>query len=429
MFKSLRNKLVILYSMSTGFILIIVIIVLLVYTEKEIAEKRLATFHNNVSTITNKLQFENTINHSWLSQLEKKNNLLMHIEDNGIPLTYKGVLLTPTNRNQLMQQLTTLAFENGIDIKKNPIFYQTTKSNIFTIKGAKDEIYYGCAVIIPTDSGWRSLLLLQFLPNYSSVIFKQRILFCLLAFAGIIALFLVSLSFVSRILKPLEESNRRQTRFIAAASHELRSPLSVIHANNAAITDASQNSQKFINGIDKECKRMSRLIDDMLLLASIDAKSWHMKKEPVETDTLLLETYEMFLPLFRQNERTLTIELPERELPVLYGDKERLQQVLAILLDNALSYTPIHKRIILRGFISNNHINLEVEDQGLGIDDQEKKLIFDRFYRVDQSRNDKKHFGLGLSIAKELVQLQGGKISVRDTVGGGATFVVRFRII
>lgn len=427
MYRSLRNKLVLLYTISTGLILIIVMIIILIATEKELEEKRLEAFINHGSTISNKLQIENTLKHSWLSQLESENNLLIQIEDNGSPISFKGVFHSSTDRDLLMKQLTDLALEEGIDTGKNPIFFNEAKSSIYTIKGEKNEVYYGFAVIIPTTTGWRSLLLLQYFPNYYSSIINQRILYSLLGLAGIISLFLVSLCFVSKMLRPIEESNRRQTTFIAAASHELRSPLSVIMANNAAISTTSE-AQIFHKGIDKECKRMAHLIDDMLLLTCMDAKTWLINKEPIEIDTLLVETYEAFLPLFRQNNLSLVLNLQEDELPIIYGDKDRLKQILAILLDNALSYTPPRKKVTVHGFVSNCYLNIEVEDQGIGITDIDKKLIFDRFYRADKSRNDKKHFGLGLCIANELVQRHGGKISIRDTEGGGATFVIRIRV-
>lgn len=428
MYRSLRNKLVLLYTVSTGVILIIVMIILLLITEKELEEKRMENFANYGGTLTNKLQIENMLKHSWLSQLESKYNLLIHIEDNGSPISFKGVLHSPTDRNLLMKQLKDLALEEGIDTRKNPIYFYDAKSSIYKIKGEKNEIYYGLAVIIPTATGWRSLLLLQYFPSYYSSIINQRILYSLLGLAGIFSLFLVSLCLVSKMLKPVEECNRKQTTFIAAASHELRSPLSVIMANNAAISNSTSQDQMFHIGIDKECKRMAHLIDDMLLLSCMDAKTWIIHKEPIEIDTLLVETYEAFLPLFRQNELSLVLNLQEAELPMIAGDKDRLKQILAILLDNALSYTPPGKKVTLHGFVSGSYLNIEVEDQGIGISDLDKKLIFDRFYRADKSRNDKKHFGLGLCIANELVQHHGGKISIRDTEGGGATFAIRIRV-
>lgn len=428
MYKSLRNKLVLLYTVSTGFILIVVMIILLVVMEMKLEEKRIETFKEHGDTIINKLQLENLITHSWLSQMEAKNNLIIHIEDNGIPLNFRGVLPIPSNRNQLINQLKSLALNEGIVTDKNPIFNKIVKSKVFKINGLYKDLYYGLVVILPTDSGWRNLILLQYLPNYYSSIISQRILFSLLALGGIICLFLISFLFVSKMLKPVEESKNKQTAFIAAASHELRSPLSVIMGNCAAISEPSEETKKFLTGIDKECKRMARLINDMLQLACMDAKSWQIKKEDIETDTLLIETYEVFLPLFNQKDICLELELQEEELPIINGDKDRLKQVLAILLDNALSYTPSGKKVILRGYISNRHFNMEVEDHGVGISDVEKKFIFDRFYRADKSRNNKEHFGLGLCIAHEIIQLLGGKILVKDTIGGGATFVVKMRL-
>lgn len=120
--------------------------------------------------------------------------------------------------------------------------------------------------------------------------------------------------------------------------------------------------------------------------------------------------------------------IPENELPPITGDKERLQQVLGILIDNAVSYTPRNTTITLRCYVLNKHVYMEVEDHGAGITDIHKKHIFDRFYRVDSARNDKKHFGLGLSIAKEIIQLLGGKISIQETAGGGATFQITFKV-
>jgi hypothetical protein len=324
-------------------------IIILITTEKELEDKRMEAFTNHASTISSKLQLENKVKHSWLSQLESDYNLLIQIEDNGSPISFKGVLHSVTDRSLLMQQLTDRALNEGIDVRRNPVFFDEAKSSIYKLKGKKNEIYYGLVVIIPKDTGWRSLLLLQYLPDYYSIIIRQRILYSLLGLAGIIALFLVSLRLVSKMLKPIEESNRRQTTFIAAASHELRSPLSVIMANNAAISAATPEDRIFHRGIDTECKRMARLIDDMLLLTGMDAKTWQINKESVEVDTLLIETYEAFLPLFRQNDLNLFLTLQEDELPKIQGDKDRLKQILAILLDNALSYTPPGKKVTLHG--------------------------------------------------------------------------------
>ena len=105
-----------------------------------------------------------------------------------------------------------------------------------------------------------------------------------------------------------------------------------------------------------------------------------------------------------------------------------LKQILTILIDNALSYTKDGDTIILRAFTTKKDLVIEVEDHGVGIVDEHKKDIFRRFYREDISRKDKSHYGLGLSIAKELTELLGGKIGVVDTKNGGATFFIQLPI-
>lgn len=101
-----------------------------------------------------------------------------------------------------------------------------------------------------------------------------------------------------------------------------------------------------------------------------------------------------------------------------------MKQVITILLDNAISYTPAGGTVILKCSETAKAYCIEVVDNGIGIDDTAKKRIFDRFYRADDSRTSKAHFGLGLSIAKEIVELHYGTILVSDTKGGGATFRV-----
>jgi signal transduction histidine kinase len=226
----------------------------------------------------------------------------------------------------------------------------------------------------------------------------------------------------------VEESRRRQTEFIAAASHELKSPLSVIRANASASLIEPQRAEHFIEGIDKECERLSNLIEDMLLLASADANNWKVNKEIIDMDTLLIDTYDTFCPFCSEHGKELRLELQEEMLPSVEGDAIRIKQILAILIDNAVCYSKERDSIIIRTFVIKNHLYIEIEDHGTGIDQNKKLEVFERFYREDKSRKDKNHFGLGLSIAKELVELQEGSISVKDTSGGGATFSVCFPV-
>ena len=169
---------------------------------------------------------------------------------------------------------------------------------------------------------------------------------------------------------------------------------------------------------------MSRLIDDMLLLTKAGSFRWTIRKEPTELDTLLLNTFEAFEPIASEKSIRLLIELPEDAVPPILCDEERVRQVLSILLHNAISYTPKGGRIRLSLTFEDKYTRILVSDNGIGIPDAEKERIFERFYRADQSRSEKGHFGLGLSIASEIISAHNGQLLVSDTPGGGSTFTV-----
>ena len=169
---------------------------------------------------------------------------------------------------------------------------------------------------------------------------------------------------------------------------------------------------------------MSRLIDDMLLLTNADNHSWTIRKEPAELDTLLLDAFEAFEPIAREKSIRLSVKLPDTAAPLFFCDRERIRQVLSILLHNAVSYTPEGGRILLSLSSDGKNACLSVADNGVGIPDSEKACIFERFYRADQSRSQKGHFGLGLCIAAEIMKAHHGQIKVSDTPGGGSTFTL-----
>lgn len=145
-------------------------------------------------------------------------------------------------------------------------------------------------------------------------------------------------------------------------------------------------------------------------------------------DTLFIETWETWLSPCRKKGITLNIKLKEESYPKVPCDKERISQVLGILLDNANSYAPPGTSIELEAIDHNKQFNFSVIDHGPGIPDEEKAKVFERFYRGDPSRSDKNHCGLGLSIAREIIKLHDGNIEILDTPGGGCTFRVSLPI-
>ena len=139
---------------------------------------------------------------------------------------------------------------------------------------------------------------------------------------------------------------------------------------------------------------------------------------------VLLETYERYLPLFKQAGLALEIRAPQEDIPGISMDRERICQALNILMDNALAYTPAPGRVLLGLEAGKRNIRFFVSDTGPGVPEGERKEIFQRFHRGQKERSDRSHFGLGLSIAAQIVNLHGGKIWVQDGRLGGAEFVL-----
>lgn len=166
----------------------------------------------------------------------------------------------------------------------------------------------------------------------------------------------------------------------------------------------------------------------MLKLAQSDLRMNDLNLKPQEPDTLLLEVYEAFFALAHEHALALHIKLPKDAVAPHLLDYDKIYQVLSILIYNAISYTPAGGRITLSLQSDSRHIIFLVEDNGRGIAPKDRSHLFERFYRGDQSRStkdgDTTHYGLGLSIASEIIKAHKGSISFMDTPGGGTTFQI-----
>ena len=278
--------------------------------------------------------------------------------------------------------------------------------------------------LVPYNAKYRALIVFKRINEENHIKLNYRYIYLCVYLVVIVLVVLVSNALVTKALEPMSENDKRQKEFIAAASHELKSPLAVIKANAEALESESADIHYSSAIINKECSRMSRLIEDLLLLASSEAGKWNIEKKLFESDTLLINIFDKYQPIYSSCGRKLSLDIPDEELPEINGDCERIEQVIGILLDNSLAYAGKDSYGIIKAYCEKSRLIIEVIDNGIGIDDQHKSHIFDKFYRVDNSRKDKLHFGLGLSIAYELIRLHNGSISVKDTPGGGTTFLI-----
>lgn len=434
MFKALHRRLSWLYTVTTGIILILVIIGMLLFLKDMEERKQLEQFQSNWLTVSTRVQYDTSVSHSWLARTEAENRLIIHIEENKESLLYNGSWEPQTDRDILIERADTLAREQGVFMSTAPVSSFAHQTSLMVVNGDRQDRYYAMVMSVSTAKGVKSVCFLSYIVPGIALVKRSALFLGLLAFFGIIALYIVSWYFVGWSLRPAEESQKKQAEFIASASHELRSPLAVLRSGIAAIHAAPEEKSEILGYMDKECRRMGRLVSDMLLLASADAKTWTVQMERTELDTLLINTYEMFLPYCRDKGVKLQLHIPEYVQVPIEADAERLTQVLIILLDNALRFTPTGSGIDIcmfqhppsghQRFFGDGKMDtvIEIRDQGSGISDSIKPHIFDRFYQGDASRTDKQHFGLGLSIAYELIRLHQGAITVSDREGGGSIF-------
>ena len=227
----------------------------------------------------------------------------------------------------------------------------------------------------------------------------------------------------NEMLETLENSSKRERQFSSDVSHELRTPISVIMAESeygAKYTDSVEDAKESFDVIERQSKRMTSMINQILELARLDSRL-EIPKEELNLSDRIKYTLEDYKILF--DNRNIKLSLNIEENIIVNANDALIMRMIDNLLSNALKYTQTEVKVCLA---KRNRIILEVTDDGIGINDNEKKHIWDRFYKVDKSRTttEDNSSGLGLSITKKIVELHNGKIAVLDNKPKGTKFVV-----
>jgi two-component system OmpR family sensor kinase len=230
-------------------------------------------------------------------------------------------------------------------------------------------------------------------------------------------------SFAARV-----ESESKLRRFVADASHELRTPITAIrgfaelHRQGAVTGDA--NTKELIGRIEGESKRMGSLVEDLLLLARLD-QSREMKTEPVNLSKLVADVVASARAAGPNHK--VNFDEPVEEIYAL-GDNDRIHQVVANLLANSRTHTPTGTTIDVSIVQSEDGVRIRIADNGPGLSKEDQERIFERFYRADSSRvrQDGEGTGLGLSIVDAVMRAHAGQVSVESKLGKGAAFTLFF---
>lgn len=423
MFKKLRTQLTVVCVVSTGLVLTAMAVVALLFTTSMMREQAEKTFATDVNSVLYYLGSQKYIDQTWLRKTEANNGLIIRINIRDKDLVHTG---HDPLKKSLTDQARIYARDSlGFDYLRRPRYASQPEMVDFRLRTNNRE-YRAVVASITFEEEWAGLTILKDTAPENKQVFRLRFVTALCLLAALALLVLFSYYFIGYTLIPVEESRKRQTQFVSAASHELRSPLAVMSASAGAIKKGTlEEAREYADKIEAECIRLSRLTGDLLKLAGADSGTWQMNLSDVNPETVVIGMAERFEELARARGVFLEVEMPDILFPVLRADENRIEQALTILVDNALGYISAGGTVRLGASIQRKNVCFTVTDNGPGVSDKDKERIFDRFYRGDSARTDKEHFGIGLSVAREIALLHGGSLFVRDAEDGGAVFVLK----
>ena len=308
-------------------------------------------------------------------------------------------------------------------------FDRTKLNTVYSIKVNSEYNYRGINIPVYTISNELCYIQLianvdgenESLSNLRSRLFSMS---AIIITTSIIASYMLS----KKTLKPIMQAWERQTEFVQNAAHELRTPLTIIQAKqqllleepDSRIIDKSEDISLTIN----ETRRLTKLIKELMILAMADSNQLQIKKETKNIDEVIRKITIPYMEYAKMQNKELIVELNcNREVNI---DINKITQLMVILLDNAMKYTKEGEKITVQTHCKEGKCTIEVIDEGIGISDEQKKHIFERFYRADKARTrETGGTGLGLAIAQTIVKAHGGSIKVYNNEPKGTKFVVK----
>ena len=423
MFKKLRNKLLIVNTLIIAALVLGSFSVIYIMTarnvNREVEQKldRAINMHKEPKPKNNKNDLKDK---DMFKPNGDKPPEFLEPHDNA-PFSLTFTVITDSEGNIEKTNIPFILYEDFYSDKMYNIIHDAdNEGRIRTNNG------YWAYKVSPLDTGYVTAFT-EFQAEHAIL----RNLFLILLLVGIFALtaaFLISLFSANRSIRPVEESYNRQKQFVADASHELKTPLTTINTNVDVLLSHPESAigdeRKWLDYIKTESERMTKLTNDLLYLAKLDHNDGEVMmsrvsfSEAAESVILLMEA------VIFENDVNLTYDIT----PDLYvnGSSEQLKQLVMILLDNAVKYTPKSGDIKITLTRDSSDAVFTILNTGEGISDEAQKQIFERFYREDKSRaRESGGYGLGLAIARAIVTACKGSIGVESKKNEYTKFMVK----
>lgn len=255
----------------------------------------------------------------------------------------------------------------------------------------------------------KQLMLISSAPALQATI--PAIVLCIFLLFGGLILFTFSSHIISRWLtQPIEDMISSEKKFISNASHELKTPLAVIRANTQLLQKEISADNKHLEYIHQETERMIVLVNKMLTLLRLDTAQNQAQPKRFRVDEALYDIIYPMESVAYEKKIRMTVDI-QKEM-YIDGIEDQIQNLLSILLNNAISYTPEYGEIVIRAYIQAKKFYLKVSNSGDPIPEEIRDRLFERFFRADEAREDNGHYGLGLSIASSIAANHGGRIRV-----------------
>lgn len=419
-YRQLRYHITFFSALLTGLVLLAACIVSFRAAQREIQDAALNLFLSQCQTVNAYLATPGSVDTQGLLQFVEQNDLTVAVVDGGTLLKF-----TPTLSDDTWNSLLLELQKGDVWQKLNS---SKAESEALGLTALNENWRVSLQNHFTSTTQWFNVLVLQPVATDSRTTLRLVVQYSLIFFASWSILIAIAGLLSRRMVQPVEEAQNEQLRFLASASHELKTPLAVISTSVDLLLHGTSGPEDPCRTIQHEARQMARLIDDMLVLTNGGTGRWRLSTESIAPEDVSMSVYEKFAPVFARKKQKLNLEIPDTSLPFIWADEQRLEQILSILLDNAQSYAPSGSSVLLRVDQQNGKVRFWVIDHGNGIPDSEKQTIFGYFYRSNpnsisqNSDSVTRHYGLGLSVAAELTRLHQGTLTVQDTPGGGASF-------